>query len=106
MTATKAGAILAEVSGPHLVQLNYQQISAATLATSQALTVPAGTIEALIQCTGGVVRWRADAEVPTAAVGGRINDGDAITIRGGHALAAFKAILSSGAPVLDVTYWG
>lgn len=103
---SKAGDEIANVAGAPLVQLDYQQILTAQLATATALVVPPGTLEALIQCSGGLVRWRADDNNPTASQGNRLADEDGMTIRGARALEAIKFIASSGSPVLDIAYWG
>lgn len=84
-----------------------QQISAATLAAATALTVPAGTRSALVQCEAAPVRYQLDGSSPTASVGMRLLQTDPpreITIAMG--LNSAKFILESGSPLLNVTYLG
>lgn len=92
------------VTSPAAVPLGYQQISAATLAASTSLTVPTGATYAIIQCSGGVVRWRDFGGTdPTALIGMRILT-DAELFYDGD-LATIEFILSSGTPVLDINYY-
>ena len=52
------------------VSIGQQTFAAGSLATAQALTIPAGgAIEAFIVCEGQNVRWRDDGVDPTASVG-------------------------------------
>jgi hypothetical protein len=88
--------------------LGYQQISAATLAASTALTLPTLTAGrslgyVMIQANGGIVRWRDDGTAPTASVGMSIPDGGELNYVGDF--KAIRFILSTSAPVLDVSYY-
>lgn len=50
--------------------IGQQTFASGSLATAQALTIPAGgAIEAFIVCEGQNVRWRDDGVDPTASVG-------------------------------------
>lgn len=88
--------------------LGYQQISAATLATSTALTmptIPAGMRVRKVVCSGngGTIRWRDDGTAPTASIGMLMADGGALTYTGDP--TAIRFILASSTPVLDISYY-
>lgn len=53
----------------------FQRIT--SLGTAVALTVPAGTKYAWVQCETQNVRWRADGSAPTASVGMLLKTTDA-----------------------------
>lgn len=90
---------------PYLGQpCGYQQISAASLASAQSLTVPAGATWALIQVDTASVRWRDDGTAPTAAVGVALAPGIAPWLYQGN-LAAIQFIALSGSPVLNISYY-
>jgi hypothetical protein len=85
--------------------LGYQQISAATLATATALTVPTGATVAVVQPDTAAVRWRDDGTAPTGAIGMQILAGATVAF-GGASLTAVKFILTTGgSPVLNVSYY-
>lgn len=86
----------------------HQTLSAANLASAIGLTIPAGTLSAWLQAKAAPVRVTFDgATTPTAAVGARIvNDLAPLHITNLNALANLSAILESGSPTLEVTYWG
>jgi hypothetical protein len=87
--------------------LGYEKVAAATLAGSTALTIPAGTERAWVQCETANVRWKADGGTPTASDGMLIIAGTApieITMAGG--LKAARFIAASGSPILHVQYYG
>jgi len=82
-----------------------QQITAATLAAKQNLTVPANARIALIQnnCSQAI-RWRDFGPDPTISVGQRIIPGGYLTYDGN--LAAFEAIIeAAGTGTLDIIYY-
>lgn len=88
--------------------LGYQQILAATLASSTALTLP--TLAAgesigyvMIQANGGIVRWRCDGTAPTSSVGMTIPDGGELNFVGD--ISKLRFILSTSAPILDVSFF-
>lgn len=89
----------------------YQQISAATLATAQNLTLPTLTVGqagmqvgyTLIQANGGAIRWRDDGTAPTASVGMLIADGGELTYTGDP--TKIKLILSTSTPTADISYY-
>ena len=80
--------------------LGFQQIT--SLSAAAALTVPAGTRYALVQCETQNVRWRADGIDPTATVGMLLKTTDQPL-----ALAALNAkfIEATGSAVLNVSYF-
>jgi len=88
--------------------LGYQQILAATLAASTALTRPAGSPGyAIIQCEGAgtSVRWTDDGvTTPTAAVGCLLLGGQELDYSGD--LSMLRFILSVGVPILNISYYG
>lgn len=90
--------------------LGYQQIVAATIATTAAgltipTSIPAGSVVgyAIIQSNGGVVRWRDDATDPTSSVGMVIPDGGELNYVGDF--TAIKFIKSTGTPLLDISFY-
>ncbi len=86
------------------VPTGYQQIVAATLASAQALTIPAGGAEfALIQAELDAVRWRDDGTNPTASIGMLIPAGQTISYTGD--LTTFKAIRVGATSILNVSYY-
>lgn len=97
--------------------LGYQQLSAATLAAATNITlptittpgVPGGSVVqvvpglAVIQCNGGVARWRDDGVAPTSTVGMTIPDGGELDYTGD--IAKIQFIVSSSAPILDIALY-
>ena len=87
----------------------FQQLSAATLASSTALIVPThpSTGEkpnaAMMTAFTGNVRYRDDGAAPTASIGLRLVAGVDPYLYMGD-LANFRAIAEGGSPTLDVTY--
>lgn len=85
----------------------YQQIEAAALASAVALTIPAGTERAWLQAETANVRYRTDGTDPTSSVGMLlIAGGVPVEISKAAGLGALKAIAASGAPKLNITYFG
>lgn len=88
----------------------YQQIT--SLATSQALTLPArapdGTTckpnAVLIGCTGQNVRWRDDGTAPTATVGNLLVASQQPFYYDGN-LAALRFIETAASGVLNIAYY-
>lgn len=75
--------------------------------------IPAGATYCIIQVRGGLIQWRDDGVNPTAADGGGMPLGYDASILGTSAsivydadLTAFKYILRSGTPRLDVVFYG
>jgi len=88
--------------------LGYSQIANATLASATGIVLPTPPRDtqagyAVIQCNGGVVRWRDDGTAPTATVGMSIPSGGELDYVG--ELSAIKFISSSGTPILDVAIY-
>ena len=86
-----------------LEALGYEQITG--LSAVKALTVPTGTLLALIICSGQPVRWRDDGTNPTASVGMPLAVGaelqyDSIDI------SAARFIETAASATLDVSYYG
>lgn len=81
--------------------LGYQQLT--PLATSTALTPPAGATIAFISVETAGVRYRDDGTAPTATVGMPIAAGQQLTYSGN--LTAVRFIAQSGTPVMDVSYY-
>lgn len=85
----------------------YQQLSAASLASAVALTVPAGTERAWLQAETANVRYRTDGNDPDANTGMLLVAGAApLEISQAAGLSALKAIAASGSPKLNITYFG
>lgn len=89
---------------PSLRALGYQQIT--DMAAATALTIPAGTAVALIQCEGAGVRWRDDGVDPTTSVGMLLNVGDELEYDAGVGLASLKFIELAATAVLNISYYG
>ncbi len=85
------------------VPVGFQQISAATLAASTPLTVPAGATVAFVNAEAAGVRWRDDGTAPTATIGVILGAGQQLIYSGN--LTAIQFILQSGSPILDVEYY-
>ena len=88
--------------------LGYQQILNAALQSAVGVTIPAAIdgIQvgyAVIQCQGGVVRWRDDGVAPTSAIGMSIPSGSELDYVG--EISALKFISSSGTPILDISLY-
>jgi hypothetical protein len=89
----------------------YQQIAAATLAASTALTIPTvpgnGALSAryaVIQCEGGEVRWRDDGTAPTSTVGFLLAQYPDQLVYDGD-LTALRFIRTSASSILNVSYY-
>jgi hypothetical protein len=85
--------------------LGYQQITSLSAAT--ALTVPAGTVLALITCETQAVRWRDDGVNPTATVGYPLATSAELQYTGTPAaLAALRFIEQTASAKLNISYYG
>jgi hypothetical protein len=80
--------------------LGYQQIN--DLSAAIGLTVPAGSLAALIQCLDQNARWRGDGVAPSATVGMRIANGDTIYYDGD--LMQIRFIEETAGAELNVTF--
>jgi hypothetical protein len=90
------------------VAAGFQQISAATLASAQTLTVPAGANLAVISVegtagTGNGVRWRDDGTAPTSTVGILIPPGNTLVYSA--AINAIQFIEAGGSSLINVSYY-
>lgn len=83
--------------------LGYQQITSLSAAT--ALTVPTGTILAIITPEAQAVRWRDDGTNPTATVGYPLAVGAELRYTAAQ-LAALKFIEQTASAKLNITYYG
>lgn len=79
--------------------------SLAVTNTAQALTVPAGAEIAVMTVETNHVMWRDDGTDPTASVGIRLLTTDQPFVYRGP-LKAFKVIEVTGAPILNIAYYG
>jgi hypothetical protein len=96
----------ATIAGGGGTPLGYQQISAGTLATATALTIPTGATLALVRTDTAGVRWRDDGTAPTGAVGMQLLPADEPYAFTGASMTAVKFILTTGgSPVLNVCYY-
>ena len=91
-----------------LLPKGYQQFAATTLATAQALTVPARAKYALLKCTAQSVRWKDDTGLPgatavTATSGMLLDVGDEFVYSG--QLSALRVIETAVSAVLDISYY-
>lgn len=83
--------------------LGYQQLT--SLSASTALTIPAGTVLALIQPEIQAVRWRDDGTAPTATVGYPLSTGSELQYTGAQ-LTALRFIEQSSGAKLNIVYYG
>lgn len=98
------------VKAASYTQLGYQQITAATLAASTALTVPGGATTAIVQNnTSQPSRFRPDGATtaPTTSVGQRLLAAGTLTLDIGNAgLTSTRFILeAAGTGTFDITYY-
>ena len=105
VTATSTPGAATYIKPGAYTPLGYQQITAGTLASATALTVPTGATIAVIEVEAANVRWRDDGTSPTASVGMILSPNNVLTISGAAELAAIKFILQSGSPILDISYY-
>ena len=105
MTKLADGRVIPNTLDAALTQLGYQQVTP-TAASTALLSIPAGTIRAVIQCNGGTIRWRADGVATTVALGSIMSDGSTITLNGALVIAAFQHFLLATSPKLDIQFWG
>lgn len=84
-----------------LTPAGYQQLT--TLSSATGLTVPQGTIKAIIQAELQSIRWRDDGTNPEATVGMVIAAGSSIEYAG--AFGAIKFIETVIGGRLNVTYY-
>lgn len=109
VTYASDGATL-PVKAASYTQLGYQQITAATLASSTAMTVPGGSTTAIVQNnTSQPARFRPDGATtaPTASVGQRLLAAGTLTLDIGNAgLTSTRFILeAAGTGTFDITYY-
>lgn len=88
--------------------LGYQQVTPTGTAagvTPPAVPAASGLVPGymVVQCNGGVVRWRDDGTAPTASIGMSIADGSEMNYVGDF--YAIQFILSSGTPILDISFY-
>lgn len=86
-----------------LRSLGYQQMTSLSAATPLP-SVPSGTLEAFVVCTGATVYWRDDNTAPTASVGMPLTINTPFPYIGSMLWLQF--IQSGGAAVCNVTYYG
>ena len=88
--------------------LGYQQLSAATLAAATHLSPPAGATMAVIvdAVSATAVRYRDDGTAPDATHGISVAGPNYPPLVYTGDLAAIQFILSTGAPILDILYYG
>lgn len=82
--------------------LGYQQ---ATVDTSTALTIPAGTDYFILTCTTQAIRWRDDGTAPTAAIGYPLAVNVEMRYDSGN-MTAFRAISQVAGAIINVCYYG
>lgn len=96
-----SGYIIA-ASAPYVyTPLGYQQIVGAVASTT--LTVPTGSIYALICIENQDVRYRDDGVAPTAAIGMPIRTNQCLGYSG--SLSAFRVIETTPTSTIDVSYY-
>jgi hypothetical protein len=88
-----------------MVAKGYQNFAATSLATAQALTVPAGTQVAILRPGAQTVRIRDDGTAPTASLGMLIPVGEAY-IYASQSISSLRIIETAVSATLDVLYYG
>jgi hypothetical protein len=83
--------------------LGYEQLT--SLAAATGLTVPSGTVRAVVIPTAQAVRWRDDGVNPTASVGMPLAAGVERSFDTAN-LAPLRFIEQAAGAVLNVTYYG
>lgn len=84
-----------------LAAAGYQQLT--SLAAAAGLTVPDGTLMAIIQAETQNVRWRDDGTNPTTSVGMVLAAGTSLVYTG--SFAAIKFIEVTASAKLNVSYY-
>lgn len=82
--------------------LGYQQIT--SLSSATGLTVPAGTVYAIVQPETQAVRWRDDGTDPTASVGMQLPLGAELTFDAQLSRVKFIEVTTSAK--LNISYYG
>jgi len=83
----------------------YQQLTVA--ATAVALTVPAGSVRAVIGVEDQPLRYTVDGTTPTSSLGFNAKADVVFELNGNTVLKAFKAIRTGGtSAVLSIHYYG
>jgi hypothetical protein len=80
--------------------------SLAVTNSAQALTVPDGAQIAVMTVDTNNIMWRDDGTDPTTTVGIRMTTTDQPFVYRGGNLKSFKAIEVTGAPILNIAYYG
>lgn len=83
--------------------LGYQQITSLSAAT--ALTVPSGTLMAIITPETQAVRWRDDGTNPTATIGYPLAVGTELQYTAAQ-LSKLKFIEQTASATLNICYYG
>lgn len=83
--------------------LGYQQIT--SLSSAVGLTVPAGTVFALVTPESQAVRWTGSGDDPTASVGYPLASGNELEIDAAD-LASVKFIEQASGATLNIVYFG
>jgi hypothetical protein len=84
-----------------LVPAGYQQIT--DVAASVGLTVPTGSVLALVQAQDQAVMWRDDGTDPTGTVGMVLSAGETLVYNGD--LSAIEFIETAASAKLNVSYY-
>lgn len=92
------------------VPRGYQQILAATLASSTGLTLPTGSDGkepdfCIIHVDTQAVRYRDDGTAPTTAIGMRLPVGGELLLEGGAQMKAIRFIAETAGANLNVSYY-
>jgi hypothetical protein len=86
-----------------------KQTGLAIAGTAGGLTLPTSNVKAqgaIVQNTGGAIRFWVDGSTPTASEGHRLADGGVVVLDSYAECANFKAIReTSTSGALDVTYF-
>lgn len=87
-----------------LKPLGYQQLTSIGTSAAKSMTVPTGSILALVGVADQAVRWRDDGTDPTSSVGFPVAASASFWYPGD--LDEFSVIAQTGTAKLDICYYG
>ena len=85
--------------------LGYQQFAAGAIDAATALTIPTGTMFAIMTPAAQAIRWRDDGIDPTTAIGYPLAVGVELRYNS-PSLSPLKVIAQVAGAILNVSYYG
>jgi hypothetical protein len=83
--------------------LGFQRLT--SLASATSLTVPNGSMEAFIICTGQTVNWRDDGTAPTSSIGMPLLVNTPFPYTAGN-MSQIQIIQTAASATCNITYYG